>query len=101
MQKAIYCVAIITTLITGCNSGSMDFMGVESQTVTVGQSTFNVRRLNGRVELVRTNPEFLTSLSQIIGRASVAVEETTGCTPRPGTWTGDQAMMQVEIDCPS
>ena len=75
-------------------------MGVEAQTVTVGPSTFDVRRKGATAELIRTNREAVFSLRGIIPRAAEAVTLATGCTAKDGTWTGDQAVMRVQLDCP-
>ncbi|WP_322891965.1 MULTISPECIES: hypothetical protein [unclassified Yoonia] len=86
-------------LLAACNSGTAGFMGVPAQTVTVAQSTFDVRRKDDLVEVVRTNREAVFSLTAIIPRAEQAVVAATGCAPRPGTWTGDQVVARVRIDC--
>jgi hypothetical protein len=75
-------------------------MAADVQTVTVASSTFDVRRKDELVEVIRTNREAVFSLRSIIPRAAQAVKEATGCTPRDGTWTGDQAVMRVAVDCP-
>jgi hypothetical protein len=74
-------------------------MGIEAQTITVETSTFDVRRKENEVELIRTNTEAVFSLQAIIPRASIAVVEVTGCDPLPGTWSGDHAVMRVQIEC--
>lgn len=75
-------------------------MGAQKQTVTVDGSTFDVRRKDDKVEVIRTNMEAVFSLRSMIPRASEAVKQATGCTPKDGTWTGDQAVMHVRVDCP-
>ena len=75
-------------------------MRVEKQTVTVDGSTFDVRRKDDRVEVIRTNMEAVFSLRAILPRAADAVRKATGCMPKDGTWQGDQAVMQVRVDCP-
>ena len=85
--------------LAGCDTASLGYMGVEAETVTVEGSTFDVRRKENEVELLRTNTEFAPTLRSIIPRAGRAVTEVTGCTPVDGTWTGDAAMMRVAIAC--
>jgi hypothetical protein len=91
---------MLILLLGACNTGSPGFMGVTPETVTVGPSTFDVRRKDDVVEVVRTNPEAVYSLTAIIPRAQEAVISVTGCTPRPGTWSGDQVMARVQVTCP-
>lgn len=90
---------IAAVLVAACDTGSLEFLGIEAQTVTVGQSTFDVRRKDNEVELVRTNIEFASSLRAVMPRAAMAVSQVTGCTPVDGTWSGDAAMMRVAISC--
>lgn len=92
--------AFLILLLAACNTGSPAFFGVTAQTVTVGPSTFEVRRKDDKVELVRTSPEKVFSLAGIVPRATEAVFLATGCEPRAGTWTGDHAVSRVHIDCP-
>ena len=93
------CILVAASL-GACNSPSVWFMGLDVKTVTAKGSTFDVRRNGDKVEVVRTNREAVFSLRAIIPRAAKAVIAATGCTPEDGTWTGDQAMMRVQVDCP-
>jgi hypothetical protein len=91
---------LVAASLAACNTASLRFIGVEAQTVTVDGSTLDVCRKGDRVELIRTNREVVFSLRNIVPRAAKAVIATTGCTPVPGTWSGDQAVMRVQVDCP-
>lgn len=91
---------LVAVSLAACNSGSPRFMGAEARTVTVEGSTFVVRRKDDRVELIRTNREAVFWLRSLVPRAGQAVVQATGCDPKDGTWTGDPAMMQVQVECP-
>lgn len=93
------CFFVAVTL-AACNSASPGFVGIAAQTVSIDGSTFDVRRKDNKVELIRTNREAVFSLRSVIPRATQAVVQATGCTPKNETWTGDPAMMQVQVDCP-
>ena len=93
------CILVAASL-SACNSPSVGFMAAQKQTVTVDGSTFDVRRKDDKVEVIRTNMEAVFSLRAILPRAAVAVRQATGCTPKDGTWVGDQAVMHVTVDCP-
>lgn len=93
-------ISAATLLLAGCDTPSPAFKDTPARTVTVGPSTFDVRKQGSKVELVRTNTEYAPTFKSIIPRASQAVRMATGCTPRPQSWTGEQTMMQVEVDCP-
>lgn len=92
--------AALILLLAACNTGSPEFLGVVPQRVTIGQSTFDVRRKDDRVEVLRMSREPVFSLAAIVPRATQAVIAATGCVPRPESWTGDQAMARVTVDCP-
>lgn len=96
LASALICV----TGLTACNTPSVEFRGLPAQTVTVGKSVFEVRRAGNTVELLRTNMEYAPTFNSIIPRATQAVQMATGCTARPNSWTGEQTLMQVEVDCP-
>jgi predicted small secreted protein len=91
---------LVAASLAACNTASPGFMGADVQTVTVDGSTFDVRRKGDRVELIRTNREAVFSLRSIVPLAAEAVVAATGCAPKDGTWTGDQAVMRVRVDCP-
>ena len=86
--------------LAACDTPSPAFKGIPAQTVTVGQSVFEVRQSGTQVELLRTNTEYAPTFASIIPRATQAVVIATGCTPRPQSWEGEQTLMQVEVDCP-
>ncbi len=95
---------LITLCLTGlafaaCDTASADFKDIPATTVTVAQSTFDVRQKGTSVELIRTNAEFAPNLAAVVPRATIAVERATGCVPRSHTWSGEQTIMQVEVDC--
>ena len=99
MKLRLVACAFVSVLAAACNTASPVFMGIAAQTVTVERSTFDVRRKGESVELLRTNREAVFSLAGIVPRATKAVIQVTGCAPIAGTWTGDHAMMRVQIDC--
>ncbi|MCF2871785.1 hypothetical protein L0664_11965 [Octadecabacter sp. G9-8] len=91
---------ICAVTVAACDTPSPEFRNVPAQVVTVGQSVFEVRRKGTTVELLRTNAEYAPTFASIIPRAAQAVQMATGCTARPQSWTGEQTLMQVEVDCP-
>ena len=92
--------ALMVLPLAACNTASPGFMGIEAETVTVEGSTFDVRRKDDVVELLRTSREFAPTLQSVVPQAAQAVILVTGCTPRAGTWSGEQTLMRVRVDCP-
>ncbi len=66
---------------------------------TVEGSTFSVHRRENWVEVYRTSFEPLPRIPVILGRARIAIEETTRCKVVEGSLSGDQAIQRAKIDC--
>lgn len=70
---------IFCTALAACNTPSIGFRGIDPVTVTLEGSTFDVR-VNGTVaEAIRTKMQYAPRLGPIGGRASVAIEQVSGC----------------------
>lgn len=84
--------------LAACNAPSVHFAGIDPERMSVGPSTFEMRRNGKLVEVIRVNSEWAPRLSQQLGRrAEIAVEETYGCPVRE--IRGDQAMMIAILKC--
>lgn len=76
----------------------MNFKGIDPTRVTVMESTFDLRRRDNQVSVIRVSREYAPRLSQQLGRrAEIAVEETYGCTV--DRIRGDAAMMVAYLKC--
>ena len=90
---------ISCTALAACNTPSIGFRGIDPVTVTVEGSTFDVR-VNGTVaEAIRTNMQYAPRMGPMGGRASVAIEQASGCKVK--RFGGDQAVIVAELDCTS
>ena len=90
---------IFCTALAACNTPPIGFRGIDPVTVTVEGSTFDVR-VNGTVaEAIRTNMQYAPRMGPIGGRASVAIEQVSGCNVK--RFGGDQAVIVAELDCKS
>ena len=90
---------IFCTALAACNTPSIGFRGIDPVTLTVEGSTFDVR-MNGTVaEAIRTNMQYAPRMGPIGGRASVAIEQVSGCKVK--RFGGDQAVIVAELDCKS
>ncbi|MDE1130991.1 MAG: hypothetical protein OSA49_05455 [Ascidiaceihabitans sp.] len=90
---------IFCTALAACNTPSIGFRGIDPVKVTLEGSTFDVR-VNGTVaEAIRTNMQYAPRLGPIGGRASVAIEQVSGCKVK--RFGGDQAVIVAELDCKS
>ncbi|SHI47662.1 hypothetical protein SAMN05444000_101219 [Shimia gijangensis] len=91
-------VLISLSLLAACNSPTMHFKGIDPVQVTVMESTFDLRRRDNQVLVIRTSREYAPRLSQQLGRrAEIAVEETYGCPV--DRIRGDAAMMVAHLKC--
>ena len=78
---------------------SIEFLGFGSATVTVEGSTFDVRVKGTVAKAIRTNLQYAPGTGQMGGRASVAIEQISGCKVK--RFGGDQAVIFAELDCKS
>lgn len=89
---------ISVVLLAACNAPSMNFQGIDPTRVTVLESTFDLRRREDQVLVIRVSREYAPRLSQQLGRrAEIAVEETYGCPV--DRIRGDAAMMVAHLKC--
>ncbi len=59
---------IAVTLLAACNAPSMNFQGIDPTRVTVMESTFDLRRREDQVLVIRVSREYVPRLSQQLGR---------------------------------
>ena len=78
---------------------SIELRGFDSATVTVEGSTFDVRVKGTVAKAIRTNLQYAPGMGQMGGRASVAIEQVSGCKVK--RFGGDQAVIFAELDCKS
>ena len=78
---------------------SIEFLGFDLATVTVEGLTFNVRVKGTVAEATRPNLQYAPGMGQMGGRASVAIEQVSGCKVK--RFGGDQAVIFAELDCKS
>jgi hypothetical protein len=90
---------IFCTALAACNMPSIEFLGFDLATVTVEGSTFDVRVKGTAAEAIRTNLQYAPGMGQMGGRASVAIEQVSGCKVK--RFGGDQAVIFAELDCKS
>ena len=91
-----YMVCLVLFL-AACNTPSPGFRGIDPVRVTVGPSVFDVRVSNGQAEALRINSEYAPRMGPIGPRATLAIEQVSGCTVR--RLGGDQAMIRASLNC--
>jgi len=87
---------IFCTALAACNTPSIGFRGIDPVTVTVEGSTLDVRVKGTVAEAIRTNMQYAPRMGPIGGRASVAIEQVSGCKVK--RFGGDQAVIVAELD---
>lgn len=85
--------------LAACNTPGPGFRGLPPVRVTVGPSTFDVRRQGDLVELIRVTPEAVFTLRDLAPRAAAAVRQATGCALIPESLQGEATLMQGRIAC--
>lgn len=84
-------------LLVACNTPSPHFAGLPATRVTVDGSTFDVRVNALQAEALRTNTQYAPRLGAIGPRATVAMEQVSGC--KVAKITGDAALVRGYLDC--
>ena len=90
---------IFCTALAACNTPSIGFRGIDPARVTVEGSNFDVRVKGTVAEAIGTNMQYAPRMGKMGGRASVAIEQVSGCTVK--RFGGDQAVIFAELDCKS
>ncbi len=86
-------------LFTACSSPALRYGGMAPVRVEVGGARYDVYRLGAKVQAIRVSMELLPRKAQSFARAIAAIESATGCKVVEGSLTGDQALVQAELDC--
>lgn len=86
----------IVVCLAGCESPGPQFAGHPATRVTVEGSTFAVRRHGDAAQAIRLNREYRKG---IMLRAYRAIEIGTGCAIRPGSLSGDPAVVYAKLTC--
>ncbi|MEQ9693138.1 hypothetical protein [Shimia sp. SDUM112013] len=88
----------LATGLLACNAPGMHFQGAPVTRAQVLGTSFEMRRQDDRVQVMRTNAEYAPRLSQQLGRrAEIAVETTYHCPV--DRIRGDAALMTATLKC--
>lgn len=87
---------VLILVLAACDSPGPDYVGIPPTRVTVDGSTFAVRRNGAEAQAIRLNAERRPGVG---ARAFMAIERATGCQIRPGTVTGDPAVIYARLSC--
>jgi len=90
---------VVPLVLASCDSPHPAFMRVESQTIKVQGSTFQIRIREDRAEAIRTNFERVPKIGDIFPKAARAMEIASGCDVVPASMKGDPALMTARLDC--
>ncbi len=92
--------AVLAALaLAGCTAPSPYFHGARIGMVETGGMRFTIYRRADEVELHRKGGGIPRERDVFLG-AIEAIRIATGCTVRPRSMKGDQAIVTAEIDCP-
>ncbi|MGC9419584.1 MAG: hypothetical protein ACP5EN_11510 [Rhodovulum sp.] len=87
---------LLVLALTACDSPGPGFGALPGTRVTVDGSTFAVRRNGNTAQAIRLNME---RRAGVMARGFVAIEQATGCQVRPGTLSGDPAVIYAKLTC--
>ncbi len=99
MARLVWFGFVISLVLASCDSPHPAFMGVESQTIEVQGSTFQIRIRKDSAEAIRTNFERVPKIGNTFPKAARAMEIASGCKVVPASMKGDPALMTARLDC--
>jgi len=91
--------AVFALFCAGCDVGGVGFQSAPAERIVIDGSHFTVRRLDGHVEVLRTNSEWAVRRTGTAQKMVAAIERTTGCAVAQGSLWGDQVMARAKLDC--
>lgn len=69
------------------------------RTIEQNGMTFGLHWNRKEIEIYRISRRFRPDLTEVRANAILATERATGCTIRPGTLTGDRALLKARLTC--
>jgi len=90
---------IFIGLLSACNTPPAAFRDSPVSRVEVEQSQFDIRVGDGKALAIRTNAEGGAQLGGINQRATLAINQSTGCSIVPGTFESDEVFFRADLAC--
>lgn len=88
---------LLLLCLAACNTAGPGFRGIPPVEQTYDGSRFLLRQNGPLVEVIRTSPEVLPKFRDVARKASLLLQDRTGCI---AAWVvGDPAMMVVGLSC--
>ena len=88
---------LFLTLLTACDTPTLEFSGVPPNRVVVDGSTFDVRVLGTTAQALRLNMELAPNGRKVFPKAKKAIEQVSGCAAE--TLSGDAALIHADLKC--
>ncbi|MEP5760740.1 MAG: hypothetical protein ABJ327_15805 [Litoreibacter sp.] len=95
-MKKLICLCLV---LQACNAPLMSMQGAQRTTGSAGGFDFNVFHTLHQAEAHRTNTVFRPDGKAVFAAARTAIIEVTGCAPDEGSWSGDVALIKVDLLC--
>lgn len=90
---------LILLVLAACNTVPPRWSGVPVHTVTIDESTFEIRHRDPEVHVLRINSEWMPDMRTTSMKAARAIKQATGCPLAQGSLTGDPVMMTGLVSC--
>ncbi len=84
-------------VLAGCNTPSVQFLGVEPVLVEAEGRSFKVYRQGDRAQAIRIGSDSDLSKLNAATRASIAIQKATGCEIRSGSLTTDRIITNAAL----
>ena len=95
-MKKLICLCLV---LQACNAPLMSMQDAQRTIGSKGGFDFNVFHTSSGAEAHRTNSVFRPDAKAVFAAARTVIIETTGCAPDEGSWSGDVALIKVDLLC--
>jgi len=86
-------------LLAACQMQSPEFSGVTPMVTQQDRDKILVFRKGNRAQAIRTNRQPKSARGVAVDNLIMAIQTTTGCTPKPRSIKGDTVLISVTLTC--
>lgn len=90
---------VLVAALAACDMPVMSMGDATRTEVAIGGMSFNVFHTVDRAEAHRTNFVMRPDAKQVFAAARAAIIQSSGCDVDEGSWSGDVALVKVNLRC--
>lgn len=90
---------LLCGLLAACNAPVLSMRGAQRAEVTAGGFSFNVFHTTSQAEAHRSNMVWRPDSKAVFAAARTAIMDASGCKIDESSWSGDVAVIKVDLLC--